>query len=512
MLTRREFIRLAAAGAMVAGCGPAAPGAPNASSPPVRRGGTLKVALESDVIGIDPHGASAGVDRNVYTSIYNALVAPDPNLNIVPDLAESWTTPDDTTYVFKLRSGVKFHDGTTCDAEAVKWNFDWILDPANASARRAELSDVKDTSVVDPLTLKITTKTPFAPFLAIISDRAGYIVSPAARKKFGKDYTRNPVGTGPFSFVEWAKDDHVTFRRNAGYFERDLPILDEITFRPVPDSSVRVTGLKARDVQFLRTVDAKDVAEIKSTAGLQILEGPGVGFQGLWLQTARGPLASRDLREALAWAVDRDAILKAAYFNVGAVGQGPIAPSLLGFDPNFKPFSRDLQKAKAALARGGRPNGFKLTLKTANESVAVKVSQLVQAQFKEIGVDVDIVQVDFAALLKAGEQGDFDAMTLGWSGRIDPDGNIQNIWHTKGTFNYGKYSGADDLIDRARTTLDRTKRAQLYREVERKIVVDDVAYVFTYFPPALFAASTAVKDFAVGGDGLTRFKRVWLSG
>ncbi len=495
---------------LLAACGPGAapgPGAPGAA----KRGGSLKVALDSDIIGIDPHGASAGVDRSVYTSIYNALVTVDPKLNIVPDLAESWTNPDDVTYLFKLRPNVKFHDGTPCDAAAVKWNFDWMLDPANASARRAELADVKEISVVDPLTVRITTKTAFAPFLAIIADRAGYIVSPEARKKFGKDYTRNPVGTGPFRFVEWVKDDHVTFKRSPDYFEPDLPLLDEIVYRPVPDASVRVTGLKAGDTDFLYRVDAKDIADVKAQPGLQNLEGPGVGYTGLWLQTATGPLASRDLREAIAWAIDRDAILKAAYFNVGQIAQGPVPPSLFAFDPSFKPFTRDLAKAKAALAKGGQPNGFKMVLKTPNESVATKVSQLAQAQLKEAGIDVEIQTLEFGALLKAGEQGAFDAMTLGWSGRIDPDGNIQPIFHTKGTFDYGRYKGADDLIEQARSTLDKEKRKGLYRRIEKKVAVDDVAYVFTYFAPTIFPASKRVRGFDVSPDGLMRFKRTWLS-
>src|SRR5499427_8870106 len=306
-LSRRTFLRglvglgsAAAVTGLLAACGaPAIPAAPAtttgagatpgaASSGAPKKGGTLKIALDSDIIGIDPHGASAGVDRNVYTSIYNALVAPDKNLKIVPDLAEPWTTPDPRTYIFKLRSGVKFHDSTAFDADAVKKNFDWILDPANASARRPEIVDVEQVSVVDPLTVRITLKNAFAPFLSIISDRAGYMVSPTARAKFGKDYPRNPVGTGPFQFVEWIKDDHVTFKRFEGYFEPSLPYLDEITYRPIPDLSVALTELKTANVDFLFRIDPKDVQDIKILSNATYLEGPGVGYQGLWINTAKG--------------------------------------------------------------------------------------------------------------------------------------------------------------------------------------------------------------------------------
>ena len=486
---------------------------PAAAAGSAKRGGTLKVTLDSDIIGIDPHGASAGVDRNVYTAIYNGLVAPDKNLKIVPDLAESWTTPDPRTYIFKLRSGVKFHDGTAFDADAVKKNFDWILDPANASARRPEIVDVEQVSVVDPLTVRITLKNAFAPFLSIISDRAGYMVSPTARAKFGKDYPRNPVGTGPFQFVEWIKDDHVTFKRFDGYFEPSLPYLDEITYRPIPDLSVALTELKTANVDFLFRIDPKDVPDVKSTPNAVYLEGPGVGYQGLWINTAKGPLADRALRQAVNLAVDREALLAAAYFGIGQIAQGPIPPSSWAYDPSIPHVQRDVAAARQKLAEGGQPNGFKLVLKAqSNSPLQDKITQLIQAQLAEANIQVEIQTVEFGALLKVGEQGDFDAMSLGWSGRIDPDGNIEPIFHTNGNFNYGKYSSSaiDEGIAGERQTTDQAQRKQIFQQIQ-KTINDDAAYIFTYFPPTSFAALKTVQGFEVTPDGLMRFKSTWKS-
>ncbi|HEY1294204.1 MAG TPA: ABC transporter substrate-binding protein, partial [Chloroflexota bacterium] len=477
-----------------------------------KRGGTLKVALTSDIIGVDPHGASAGVDRNVYTSVYNGLIAPDKDLNMVPDLAESWTTPDPTTYVFKLRANVKFHDGTPCDAQAVKQNFDWILDPANASPRKPEIDDVEQVSVVDPLTVKVSLKSPFAPFLSIISDRAGYIVSPTARAKYGKDYARNPVGTGPFQFVEWIKDDHLTFKRFDGYFESGIPNLDQITYRPIPDGSVALTELKTNNVDFLQAVDPKDVPDIKSTPNLAYLEGPGVGYQGLWINTAKGPLSNKALRQAVNLGVDREALLAAAYFGVGQIAQGPIPPGLTNFyDPTISYVKRDVAAAKQKLTEGGQPNGFSMVLKAqSGNPLQDKITQLVQAQLAEVGIQVQIQTVEFGALLKVGEQNDFDALSLGWSGRIDPDGNIEPIFQTKGAFNYGKYSSqaVDDAIVKERQAADIATRKQIFQQIQQTIS-DDAAYVFTYFPPTGFAATTAVQGFQVTPDGLMRFKSTW---
>jgi peptide/nickel transport system substrate-binding protein len=549
VIGRRGFLRqlLGVGGAasvtgLLAACGPAAstPSAPSATAAPAsaanatvapasaptssssatsapaaaaapKRGGTLKVALSSDIIGIDPHGASAGVDRNVYTSVYNALVAPDKNLNIVPDLAESWTTPDPTTYLFKLRPNVKFHDGTPFDADAVKKNFDWILDPANASPRKPEIDDIDQVTVVDPATVKISLKTAFAPFLSIISDRAGYMVSPTARAKYGKDYPRNPVGTGPFQFVEWVKDDHATFKRFDGYFESGIPYLDQITYRPIPDLGVGLTELKTSNVDFLYMIDPKDVSDIKSTSGIAYLEGPGVGYTGLWINTAKGPLSNKALRQAVSLAVDRDALLAAVYFGIGQIAQGPIPPGSTSYDASVPYVKRDLAAAKQKLAEGGQPNGFSMVLKGQSGSpVTDKIVQLIQAQLGEIGIQVQIQTVEFGALLKAGEQGDFDALSLGWSGRIDPDGNIEPIFQTKGAFNYGKYTSqaVDDGIVKERQTADAATRKQVFQEIQ-KTINDDAAYVFTYFPPTIFAATTAVQGFQVTPDGLMRFKSTW---
>ena len=469
------------------------------------------MALNSDIIGIDPHGGSAGVDRNVYTTIYNGLVAPDKNLNIVPDLAESWTTPDPRTYIFKLRPDVKFHDGTACDVDAVKKNFDWILDPANASPRKPEIDEIEQVTVVDPLTVKISLKNAFAPFLSIISDRAGYMVSPTARAKFGKDYPRNPVGTGPFQFVEWMKDDHVSFKRFDGYFEPGIPYLDQITYRPIPDLSVALTELKTGNVDFLYQVDPKDVQDLKSTAGVAYLQGAGVGYQGLWINTVKGPLASQPLRQAISLAVDREALLAAAYFGVGQIAQGPIPPSSFAYDPSVTYVKRDLTAARQKLAEGGQPNGFRMLLKAqSNSPLQEKITQLVQAQLGETGIQVEIQTVEFGALLKVGEQGDFDALSLGWSGRIDPDGNIEPIFQSKGAFNYGKYTSqtVDQAIVQEREAGDQASRKQIFQQIQ-KTINDDAAYVFTYFPPTSFAAVNAVQGFQVTPDGLMRFKSTW---
>ena len=319
------------------------------------------------------------------------------------------------------------------------------------------------------------------------------------------------MGTGPFQFVEWVKDDHATFKRFDGYFEPNIPLLDSITYRPIPDLSVSLTELKTGNVDFLYRIDNKDVADIKSTPALAYLEGPGVGYQGFWVNAAKGPLANKALRQAVNLAVDREALLATVYFGVGQIAAGAVPPSSWAFDPSLQPVKRDVAAAKQKLAEGGQPNGFKMALKAQSGSpVQEKITQLVQAQLADVGIQVEIQTVEFGALLKVGEQGDFDAMSLGWSGRIDPDGNIQPIFAANGAFNYGKYSNpaVDDGIARERAASDQATRKQVFQQIQQTIN-DDAAYIFTYFSPTVFAATTAVQGFQVTPDGLMRFKSTW---
>ncbi|HWU39037.1 MAG TPA: ABC transporter substrate-binding protein [Candidatus Acidoferrum sp.] len=216
------------------------------------RGGTIRIALDADCTTMDPHRSTAAVDRQVYSNLYGKLVDIDAKFNIVPQLAQSWEIKNNgLIYIFKLRRGVKFHDGSDFNAEIVKWNFDRMRDPALASPRRSEIAPVKDVKVLDPYTVEITLTTPYAPFLSVLSDRAGMMVSKAAVEKYKDDYARNPMGTGPFRLVEWVKDDHITLKRFDGYWEKGLPYLDEIIYRPIPDTTVRFTAMRTGQVDLM---------------------------------------------------------------------------------------------------------------------------------------------------------------------------------------------------------------------------------------------------------------------
>ncbi len=520
-VSRRALLAWMAAGgasvALLAACGGAAPAPPAASASTAagtpKTGGTVRVGLDNDLVNLDPHLSTSRVDRVVFYNVFESLVAIDEKLNIKPLLAESWETPDERTYVFKLRKGVKFHDGTDFNAAAVKFNIDRIFDPKFANPRKAEIANVKAAEVVDNYTVKLLLSEPFAPLLANLVDRAGMMLSPAAVQKLGKDFSRNPVGTGPFKFVEWKKDDHLTVEKFADYWDKSRPYLDKAIFRGVTDPSVRLADLKTGNLEVAFDPAPKDVAGLRNNRDVVLLEGPGLSYDGLTFNVKAEPFSNKALRKAVAWTIDRESIVKAVYFNVGRVAYGPITPVMLGFDPEFKPYKQDLAKAKQFLVEGGKPGGFKFTLKIrAGNPLEQQVAQVMKDQMGQVGIEAEIEQVEWGKLTAQQQAHEFQAIRVGWSGRIDPDMNIYQFYRSGSFYNFAQYSDADvdKWLDQARATRDQNERKQLYRKIEEKLAVDDAAYIWYWQNATTHALSPRVQNFALVADQMIRLRDVWL--
>jgi len=474
------------------------------------RGGTLRIAMDADNTTMDPHRSTAAVDRQVYNNIYSKLVDIDAKFGIVPQLAESWEVKGGgLVYVFKLRKGVKFHDGTDFNAEIVKWNFDRMRDPALASPRRSEIAPVKDVKVVDPYTVEITLSASYSPFLTVLTDRAGMMVSKAAVEKFKDDYARNPVGTGPFRFVEWVKDDHLTIKRFDGYWEKGLPYLDEVIYRPIPDPSVRFTSMRTGQVDFMHQIAPKDVAQAKGEKGLKVSEIPSLWWQGMHLNNQVAPFNNKALRQAIWYGIDRTVIQRIVYQGLGAPAWSPFPPSMWAQDRDFTDWRRDPARAKAKLAEGGMPNGFSFTVK--GLALQAQELQVIQAQLKDLGIDMKIETLEFGKLLADLQGGNFVALRIGWSGRPDPDGNVYSQMYSKGGTNYVKYSSAamDAALDAARSENDQTKRKAAYMQVTR-IAAEDAPYIWIHHDAEVKVWGEQVKGFEHISDGMIRVKGVSL--
>ncbi len=489
-------------------------GGPQTADGKPKMGGTLKVVQPTELNTLDPNSSGLLIEREIFYNIYDSLVAIDPQINIKPALATSWDTPDPKTYVFHLRTGVKFQDGTDFDAEAVRFNIDRYLNDSK-SLRKSELASVDSVEVKDAQTAIFHLKRPDATLLAQLVDRAGMILSPTAIKKLGDDLTRSPVGagSGPFQFVEWKRQDHLTVKKNPGYWRKDkegtqLPYLDQITYLPNTNTDAFASGLKTGDFDFAQTIPGKDVATVKSDASLAYREIPELGWRGMEVNHGAPPFNDLKKAQAVAAALDRAQILKNVQFNVGQVGYGPLSPVSWAHDPSERIYDKpDVDKAKSL---AGGP--FEFTLLTDTTPEGIQTATLIQSQLAKAGITVKVQPTEFGPLTLNTRQHNFQAALSGWSGRIDPDGNMFAFFRTGGSFNDGQYTNpkVDQLLGDARSASDRAQRKQLYQQAQR-IVVDEVGYVFFRWGVVQLASRNTVHGFTLYPDGMNRFVDTWKS-
>ena len=271
-----------------------------------KKGGTLRVGFYIEAATMDPHLSGSKIDRQIYHNIYEPLVVLDAALGIKPGLAESWQQPDPKTLILKLRQGVKFHDGTDFNAEAVKFNFNRMKTEPK-SVRKGEVANIDTVDVVDEYTVKLNLKRPDAALLATLTDRAGMMISPKTAQERGPELERNAkgAGTGPFQFVEWVKDDHLLIRRNDSYWNKQGgPYLEQIRYRPIPDDTVKLQSLQAGEIHVMDYVQPRDVAAVKADKNVVVLDVPSLASFAYQLNHTKPPFDNKALRHAVASALD----------------------------------------------------------------------------------------------------------------------------------------------------------------------------------------------------------------
>jgi len=488
------------------GCGGG--GAPQSNTPP----GTLYVALEAEPPELDPNLSSAYVDRQVMASIYDKLVDIDENGEIVPMLAESYEVSDDgLVYTFHLRKGVKFHDGTEFNAEAVKYNLERYQE--EDSVRSTEVEPIESVEAVDEYTVRVTLSEPFAPFLAVLTDRAGIMASPKAIEENNGRISNDPVGTGPFKFVERVRGDHITVEKNEEYWRDGLPKIDKIEYRGIDDENVQYQNLQSGELDLIDSIPYVEFKDLQESGDYKVSIEPGLGYQGIWLNVTQPPFDNKQLRQAVYRLVDREAIVKAVLRDVGgSPANSPFNKSSWAYSEESDAYpARSVEEAKALLEEAGEPNGFSFTLKLDPSPTSQQLGQVIQNSLKPAGIEVKLEQEEFGALLDDSTNGNYQALFLGWSGRIDPDLNIYDFTVTNGDFNDSGYSNpeVDKLLNEARTTSDRDRRKELYGQV-MQILHEDVPYIYLYHNNSTtdFAMQPTVQGFTPYPDGILRLAGV----
>jgi peptide/nickel transport system substrate-binding protein len=529
-LSRRQFLRASVliSGGLALGvaCGapPAIPGSTPAAQKPAtgaapvggpKKGGTMRVGLGVDVTLLDPHLSGSKIDRQVYHNLYDPLLVLDEKLGIQPNLAESWQSPDPKTLILKLRQGVKFHDGTEFNAEAARINFDRMANDPK-SVRKGEVANIAVAETVDAFTLKLNLKQPDSSLLATLTDRAGMMISPTALQKLGANLQHDATGagTGPFQFAEWVPDDHVLLKRNDAYWNTSGgPYVDQIRYRPIPDDTVKLQSLQGGEIDALDYLAPRTVSIAKADSNLVVIDVPSLAAFWYVLNTTKPPFDNKDLRHAVAYALDAEAIVKGVYLGIGVPANGPISPSSWAYDDTIKPVKRDLDKAKTLLAQGGQPNGFTFTFSIINTPFGIQEAEVVKAQLAEAGITANVQPVDGAGQLAAGNGKTYQMTTYNWSGRPDPDGNTFQFFHTTPgvSLNWSGISNPqlDQLLEQTRQVTDHAERKKLYSQAIQ-ILHDEAPGIFIVHPIEPKALSSKVQGYTAIPDGMLRFKDVWL--
>lgn len=463
----------------------------------------ISISLNADPPKLDPALSSAFVDRQVLNSIMDKLVDLDAEGKIIPMLATEWQVSDDgLTYTFTLREGVKFHDGTDFNAEAVKFNFERGM--TEASPRRNELSAVQSIEVVDPKTVKVTLKEPFAPFLSIMTDRAGMMASPTAVQELGDDFMTKPVGTGPFKFQDRVKDTSITLVRNEDYWQEGLPKASKIVYKIFTDAPTALVNLRSGQVDLTDSLPSKEVPGLQQDSNFKVVNEPGFGYQGFYLNTTKPPFDKKEVRKAVDLLINRDALVKVMFGETATPAHSPFAETNLAFGESNKYEQPNVEAAKQLLSQAGVSNPS-FTLKTGTSPANAQFAQLVQNFLQPAGFNMQIEKVEFGTLLDQLEQGNFEAGAIGWSGRPDPDQNIYDVFATGAPRNDARYSNprVDELLNQARRENDEAKRKAMYDEV-MQIIHDEVPYVFVYQPNNVFGMRANITGFTYVPDGIIR--------
>jgi peptide/nickel transport system substrate-binding protein len=474
-----------------------------------KAGGTLTVALDGEIDTIDPHVSVTIVGFQVYTQIFEGLVQLNKTLDDVePLLAESWEQPDDRTYIFTLRQGVKFHNGQDFTAADVEYSFNRVMDEEFNSARRPDFLPVESLEVVDDYTVKFTMTEPFAPFLSKLETLRIVPNDPSI------DIAQNPIGTGPFKFVEWVSGQQIVVERNPEYWQEGLPYLDQVIFRPIPEPSTRVVELQTGSVDLLNAVPAKDVETLEADANLAVYRMMGVVRDHVGFNMEQPPFRDNpNLRQAIAWAVDRQTIVDSILFGLAAPAQVAIPTNHWAYNPaTADAFGYDLEKAAEFYALAD-PKPEQITVKVSpTYPDQVKMAELMQQDLAKIGIDLQIEQLEWSTWIQqVVSDGDYEMEIVLISGGSDPDDFFYQWHHTGEVFNIWRYSDPemDEMLNEARVTTDQAARKELYDQIQMKLI-EDVPLTHILYRESVMAAGAALKDFVMTGRYDMDFRAVWL--
>jgi len=449
----------------------------------------LVVGVPDNLTGLDPADLNDNLSQSAARLMFEGLYMLDEHMKLQPQLAESYEANEEATlFIFHLRKGVTFHDGTPFNAAAVKASFDRAGNPENHLKRQSLFVMIDHTDVVDDYTVKVVLKYPFGAFVNDIAHIGALIVSPKSVQEYGKEVTRHPSGTGRYAFVSWTADT-LKMKKNEHYWRPSLPKIDTITYRSVPENGARIAMLQTGEAQFIYPVPPEMIKALQNSPTITVFDEPSIYTRYIAMNTMRKPFSDPRVRLALNYAVDKQAFIKVVFSGHADPMDSPMPP-LLGFYQKQGSYAYDPEKAKALLAEAGYPNGFETTLTGGSNTLVQRGMQFIQQQLAAVGVTVKIESLEAGVLLakmfnvQKPEDATIVMLYGGWSSSTgDADWGMRPMLYTRAfppvLSNLAWYSNptTDAAIEEGLSTTDPVKRAAAYAKAQAQ-VWHDAPWIF----------------------------------
>ncbi len=474
---------------------------------------TLVVAQGSDAKTLDPHATNDQPSSRVAAQIYSQLVTVDETMKIVPDLAVSWESVDANTTVFKLREGVKFHNGEELKASDVKFTLDRMVDSPTVAHIAGTIETV---DVIDDYTVKITTSQPFGPLLYHLTHTASSILNEKAVTSSGDNYGQQPVGTGPYKFADWAAGDTISLTAHNDYYD-GVQAVPNVKFRNIVEGTNRTIALETGEADIAYDIEPIDKETVKNHSNLQLLEGEALSVAYYGFNTTKPPFDNVKVRQAMGYAINSQDIIDAVVTGSGTATNSSISPRVFGYSPKGIQYQQDYEKARQLLTEAGYPNGFKTTLWTNDNPVRVQIAQVLQAQVREIGIDMSIEVVEWGAFLDGTSRGEHDTYILSWvTVTGDADYGLFPLFNSAthgsaGNRSFYTNEKMDELLETARSSVSQEERLALYEQVQVQLQ-EELPHLPIYVQVQNAGMKKNVKGFQLAPAGHHKLKGISFEG
>jgi peptide/nickel transport system substrate-binding protein len=471
------ILSLIVSASLFAGCG-------GGEKPAAKAKDTVIVGTGYDAKTLDPIGTNDVASSNVMLQIYQNLVKVNEKGEVIPDLAESYKKLDDLTYEFKIRKGVKFHNGEELKASDVKFTLERAASPLGAAVAHVfEALDVSSIKVIDDYTIQMKLKYVFPPFVATsLTHTGGSILNEKAVKAAGKDYGQSPVGTGPFKFVKWTKGDRIELTR-FDEFSGSKAAYKNLVIRPIPEVTNRAIELESGGIDVCYEVSTNDLKRLEENKDVKVLRVLDNGTSFMGMNTKKKPFDDVRIRQAISYAIDTPTVVNTVWRGIGKAAAGPVPPNIKYSNPALKTHEYNVDKAKQLLKEAGLPDGFKTSIWTNDRKERIDMATIMQNQLKQVGITAEIKVVEWGAYLEGTARGEQDLFIIGWTASgNDPDISLFAQFHSSkfgagGNRAFYKNDKVDQLLMQGRQMEDSDARKQVYFELQ-DIIKADAPWVF----------------------------------